>query len=72
MRTTLNLDDQLMESAMRLSGLTEKTAVIHSALREYIQLQASRALAAAGGGDARAAAGARRNPWLEAVDDRAA
>ena len=28
MRTTLNLDDQLLEEAQRLTGLTEKTALI--------------------------------------------
>ena len=33
MRTTLNLDDSLVAEAMRLTGLKEKTAVIHAGLK---------------------------------------
>ena len=36
MRTTLNLDDALMAEAMSLSGIDEKTQVLHEALRSLI------------------------------------
>lgn len=32
MKTTLNISDDLMKEAMRLSGINEKTKLIHSAL----------------------------------------
>jgi Arc/MetJ family transcription regulator len=49
MRTTLNLDDQLLEEAQRLSGLAGKTAVIHAGLRALIARESARRLAALGG-----------------------
>jgi Arc/MetJ family transcription regulator len=36
MRTTLNLDDRLIERAMQLTGIKEKTALIHAALKALI------------------------------------
>ena len=33
MRTTLILDDELLEQARALSGLQEKTAIVHAGLR---------------------------------------
>ena len=33
MRTTLNIDNRLLEQAMELTGLTEKTAVVHAGLK---------------------------------------
>lgn len=49
MRTTLNLDDALMREAMRVTGLREKTAVIHEGLRAIIARDAARRLIALGG-----------------------
>jgi Arc/MetJ family transcription regulator len=49
MRTTLNLDDRLLQEAQRLSGLTGKTAVIHAGLRALIARESARRLAALGG-----------------------
>jgi Arc/MetJ family transcription regulator len=49
MRTTLNLDDRLLEEAQRLSGLSGKTAVIHAGLRALIARESARRLAALGG-----------------------
>ncbi|MCM3881177.1 MAG: type II toxin-antitoxin system VapB family antitoxin [Vicinamibacterales bacterium] len=60
MRTTLNLDDVLMEEAMRLTGMTEKTAVVHAGLEALIRREAARRLAALGGSDPKAVAPARR------------
>ncbi len=51
MRTTLNLDGELLEEAQRLSGLTGKTAVIHAGLRALIARESARRLAALGGSE---------------------
>jgi Arc/MetJ family transcription regulator len=37
MRTTIDIDDGLMQKAMRLSGLSTKKAVVEAALRLLIQ-----------------------------------
>jgi Arc/MetJ family transcription regulator len=49
MRTTLNIDDGLLEQAMEVTGLKEKTAVVHAGLTELIRRDAARRLIAAGG-----------------------
>jgi Arc/MetJ family transcription regulator len=51
MRTTLNLDDTLFEEAQRLTGLKEKTAVVHEGLRALIAREKSRRLARLGGSE---------------------
>ncbi len=60
MRTTLNLDDALVARAKILTGIDEKTALIHEGLRLLIARVAARRLAALGGSDAKATAGTRR------------
>jgi len=49
MRTTLNIDDRLLEKAARLSGIREKTAVVRAGLEALIARQSARRLAALGG-----------------------
>jgi Arc/MetJ family transcription regulator len=49
MRTTLNIDDALLKEAQRLTGIQERTAVIHEGLRLLVQREASRRLARMGG-----------------------
>jgi len=49
MRTTLILDDRLVEEARRVTGVTEKTALVHRGLRELIARESARMLAAMGG-----------------------
>ena len=49
MRTTLNLDEDLLREAQRLSGLTEKTSVLHAGLEALIARESARRLAALGG-----------------------
>jgi len=49
MRTTLNLNDELLKEAQRLSGLEGKTAVIHAGLEALIARESARRLAALGG-----------------------
>ena len=49
MRTTLNLDDDLVEKAQEYTGIQEKTALVHEGLRALVANAAARRLAALGG-----------------------
>jgi Arc/MetJ family transcription regulator len=49
MRTTLNLDDDLIRTAREFTGIQEKTALIHKALRDLVAAEAGRRLVALGG-----------------------
>ena len=49
MRTTLNIDDALLEKARKLTGLREKTEVVRAGLEALIAREAARRLAALGG-----------------------
>ncbi len=51
MRTTLNLDEELLEQARHLTGIQEKTALIHAALEALIARESARRLAALGGSE---------------------
>jgi hypothetical protein len=53
MRTTLNLDTDLIERARHLSGIEERTALIHEGLRALIARESARRLASLGGSDPR-------------------
>jgi Arc/MetJ family transcription regulator len=48
MRTTLNLDEALLEKARRLSGVEEKTALLHAGLEALIARESARRLASLG------------------------
>jgi len=62
MRTTINLDDTLIEEARRVTGTRERTALIHEGLRALIARESARRLARLGGSDPRAKAPKRRRP----------
>ena len=49
MRSTFNLDDELLGEAQRLTGMTERTALIHEGLRALIERESARRLARLGG-----------------------
>jgi Arc/MetJ family transcription regulator len=49
MRTTVTLDDELVEKAMEYTGIDEKSALIRTALKTLIEVEASRRLARLGG-----------------------
>ncbi len=51
MRTTFNLDDDLLEEAQRLTGTKERTAIIHEGLRALIERETARRLARLGGSE---------------------
>jgi Arc/MetJ family transcription regulator len=60
MRTTLNIDDVLVAEAAMLTGIEERTALIHEGLRALIQREAARRLARLGGTEPKLAAIPRR------------
>ena len=49
MRTTLDLDEELIREAVRLTGLRAKNDVIHEGLRALITRERARRLTALGG-----------------------
>jgi Arc/MetJ family transcription regulator len=49
MRTRIVLDDELFKTAKEMTGIAEKSALLHKALQSLIHLEASRRLAALGG-----------------------
>ena len=52
MRTTINLDDELLEEARRITGIKGRTALIHEGLRALIERESARRLARLGGSEA--------------------
>jgi Arc/MetJ family transcription regulator len=51
MKTTLNIDDRLLTEARRLTGISEKTAVVRAGLEALIARESARRLAALGGSE---------------------
>ena len=49
MRTTLNIDDAIFEKASKLTGIKEKTLLLHEGLRTLIERESSLRLAKLGG-----------------------
>ena len=48
MRTTVNLNRELLAEAARLTGVSERTALIHAGLRALIERESARRLARLG------------------------
>ena len=51
MRTTLNIDDELLGEAQRITGVTEKAALVREGLRALIERESARRLAQLGGSE---------------------
>lgn len=51
MRTTLNIDEQLLAEARRISGLGRKSAVLMEGLKALIERESARRLARLGGSE---------------------
>jgi Arc/MetJ family transcription regulator len=51
MRTTLNIDDHLLEEAQRITGVSEKVALVREGLRALIERESARRLARLGGSE---------------------
>ena len=62
MRTTVTLDDDLLERAAALTGIVERGALLRSGLETLIRIESGRRLAALGGSDHAAASAPRRRP----------
>ena len=62
MRTTLILDDKLLDRARRLTGVREKTALVHAGLEALIARAAAKRLAALGGTEPKLQPIPRRRP----------
>jgi Arc/MetJ family transcription regulator len=62
MRTTVSLDDALIEEASSYTGLQEKSALIREALRALIERESARRLARLGGSEPQLTPIPRRRP----------
>jgi Arc/MetJ family transcription regulator len=60
MRTTLNLDDELIRKAAELTGRSEKSMLVRLGLEALIARESARRLAQLGGTDPQATAAPRR------------
>lgn len=59
MRTTVNVDDDLMHRAQELTGIHERSALLRQGLIALVERESARRLAQLGGSDASAEAGPR-------------
>jgi len=60
MKTTLHIDDALLREAVKLTGVSEKTALVRMGLSALIARESAKRLAALGGTETKAAAAPRR------------
>jgi len=62
MRTTLNIDDKILENASRLTGIKEKTALVRIGLEALIARESSKRLSRLGGTEKELRTISRRRP----------
>lgn len=62
MELNVRLDEQDLERAKRISGITDPAAVVQHALREFVRLQVAAELIRLGGSDPSAKGPPRRRP----------
>lgn len=62
MRTTLNIDDELLKEAAGLTGISEKTTLVKMGLAALISRESAKRLAALGGTDKNVSVPRRRRP----------
>lgn len=62
MRTTLNIDDTLLQDAQRLTGIAEKTLLVREGLKALIERESARRLARLGSTEPKLKAVPRRRP----------
>jgi Arc/MetJ family transcription regulator len=62
MRTTLNIDDEILAKASRITGIKEKTALVRLGLEALIAREASKRLAKLGGTEKKLQSIPRRRP----------
>lgn len=64
MRTTLNIEDDLLAKAQRVSGLKERTALVHEGLKALIERESAKRLARLGGTEPHLRRASRRQSKL--------
>jgi Arc/MetJ family transcription regulator len=60
MRTTVNIDDELMKAAQKLTGIEEKAVLLRAGLKALIEQESARRLAALGGSEPQLSSVSRR------------
>lgn len=60
MRTTVNLDDELLAEAERVSGIRERAVLVNESIRALIERESAKRLARLGGSQPRLEAVPRR------------
>ncbi len=65
MRTTINLDENLLAEAQRVAGMKKRTALIHEGLRALIERESARRLARLGGSEPQLQSVPRRRARVE-------
>ncbi|MBV9073043.1 MAG: type II toxin-antitoxin system VapB family antitoxin [Acidobacteria bacterium] len=66
-RTTLMIESELLDRAARLTGIEDKTIVVHKALEVLIARESAKRLAALGGSEPRLQPVPRRRPAARKV-----
>ncbi|MGH8191281.1 MAG: type II toxin-antitoxin system VapB family antitoxin [Rhodanobacteraceae bacterium] len=64
MRTTISIDDDLLQQASAATGIDKPSELVREALRALVQREAAQRLIRLGGSDPHAVAGPRRRPVL--------
>ena len=64
MKTTVNIDDRLLDEAQRLTGLKSKSALIREGLRTLIERDSARRLVRLGGSEPKLESASRRRVRL--------
>ena len=62
MRTTVNLNEDLLREAQRITGIEERAALIHAGLKVLIERESARRLARLGGSEPQLEGVSRRRP----------
>ena len=62
MRTTINIDDDLLRKAGRLAGVSEKTSLVRLGLMALVEKESARRLARLGGSEPQLVSIPRRRP----------
>jgi Arc/MetJ family transcription regulator len=62
MRTTLNIDDAILQRAARLTGVREKTKLVRMGLESLVERESARRLAKLGGTEPELKPVPRRRP----------
>lgn len=70
MRTTITIDDDLLQQAEEAIGTTERSVVLREALQALVQREAARRLARLGGSDPKATVPPRRRSTPDTAHQR--